>query len=366
MKERLRWGLSFYNCFMLPILEQLAQLKRRLPSFHIGATRERKVISHTHLRFRARLRVLRARFRVLNTRLFDLPGMELTRRTWREMGDDHAVDLAAAIAYYSVVSLLPLAIGLVSLFSLVLESDTVERDVYAFFHAYLPGSDGILEANVEAVSGIRGILGIFSFLGLLWTSTLLFGAVCRAVNRAWDIEYDRPFYIEKPRQIFMTLSVAPLFMISITLTTGLQVLGSENIPVLGSLSFLEHNGINALARPLPFLFSLTIFLFIYKFTPIAHTYWRYIWPGALLAALLFEIAKSVFVFYLENYAPYEKIYGTLASVIALMVWAYVSGLIVVVGAEVSSEYYRISRGAARGRPAAALNPGPPDPDRRDR
>ena len=283
-----------------------------------------KVLSRAYLRVRARLQIL-------GSRLLDLPGMELIRRTYREMGDDHAIDLAAAIAYYAILSLLPLAIGLVSVFSLVLESGTVEEDVYAFFHYYLPGSDGILEANVEAVSGIRGILGIFSFIGLLWSSTLLFGAVTRAVNRAWDIEYDRPFYIEKPRQILMAVSVAPVFMISITLTTGLQVLGSENIPVLGSLSFLEHNGINALARPLPFMFSLTIFLFIYKFTPIAHTYWRYIWPGASLAALLFEIAKSVFVFYLENYAPYEKIYGTLASVIALMVWAYVSGLIVVVG-----------------------------------
>ena len=65
-------------------------------------------------------------------RLAAVPGMELARRTWRELGDDHAIDLAAAIAYHAVLSLFPLAIGLVSLFSLVLESDAVEQEVYNF------------------------------------------------------------------------------------------------------------------------------------------------------------------------------------------------------------------------------------------
>ena len=82
--------------------------------------------------------------------------MELTRRTWRELGDDHSVDLAASIAYYAVLSLFPLAIGMVTLFSMVLESDAVEQEVHRFFHTYLPGSQGILQDNVEAVSTTSG------------------------------------------------------------------------------------------------------------------------------------------------------------------------------------------------------------------
>lgn len=276
--------------------------------------------------------------------------VELARRTWRELGDDYAVDLAASISYYAILSLFPLAIGLVSLFSLVLEADAVEREVFGFFHTYLPGSEGILAANVEAVGNVRGLLGIISAVGLLYTSTLLFGAITRAVNRAWDIPHDRPFYIEKPRHIIMTLSVAPLFVLSIGATTALQVIGNDELPILGFLAFLEHNGINTLARPLPFVFSLLIFLLIYKFAPYTRTYWRYIWPGALLAAFLFDVGKSVFVFYLENYAAYERIYGTLASVIVLLAWTYMSGMIVVIGAEVSSENQRMGLGMSRGDP----------------
>ena len=277
--------------------------------------------------------------------------VELAARTWRELGDDFAVDLTASISYYAILSLFPLAIGLVSLFSLVLEADAVEREVLGFFHTYLPGSDGILAANVVAGVNIRGLLGIISAVGLLYSSSLLFGAITRAVNRAWDIPYDCPFYIEKPRHFIMTLSVAPLFVLSMTATTALQIIGSEELPVLGRLAFLEHNGINTLARPLPFVFSLFIFLLIYKFAPYTRTHWRYVWPGAVLAAFLFDAGKSAFVFYLENYAAYEKGYGTLASVIVLLGWTYMCGMIVIIGAEVSSEYQRMRMGGSRGQPA---------------
>ena len=328
---------------MLTFPTQFAHVRQRILS--LRQRRERREAQRRTDRWR-----LHARLRWLRSYLASFTVVELARRAWRELGDDHAIDLAASIAYYSILSLFPLAIGLVSLFSLVLESDSVQEDVYQFFHAYLPGSHALLAANIEAVGNIRGILGILSLLGILWSSTLLFGAISRAVNRAWDIEHDRPFYIEKPRHILMALSLAPLFLASVSLTAGLQVLGSEEIPVLGGFSFLEHNGINALARPLPFLFSFVIFLLIYKFTPMVKTHWRYIWPGALVAALLFEIAKSVFVFYLENYAAYERIYGTLGSAIVSLAWAYVSGFIVVIGAEVSSENFRMRMGAVRGRP----------------
>ena len=117
-----------------------------------------------------RSRLARVTVRRLKRRLLSLTAMELARRTWRELGDDFAVDLAASISYYAILSLFPLAIGLLSLFSLIMEADVVEEEVFGFFRVYLPGSDGILAANVEAVENIRGLLGLLSALGLLWSS----------------------------------------------------------------------------------------------------------------------------------------------------------------------------------------------------
>ncbi len=307
---------------------------------------------------------VRVRARRFWRRLIAIPAVGLVYRTVREMGADDATHMAAGVAYYAVLSLFPLTVGLISLLGLVLNSEFLEGEVFGFFQLYLPGSKELLASNVEARGSIRGFLGIVSFLGLFWSASLLFGAITRAVNRAWDIQQDRPFYIDKLRHILMAFSVAPLFLLSIGTTAALQFLGTHNVPVIGRDQFLDNGVINLLTRPLPFLFSLTIFLLIYKFTPNTLTYWRYIWPGAVLAAVLFEVFKSAFVLYLDHFAYYEEVYGSLASVIVLLAWTYFSGLILIAGAEFSSEYERMKLGVERGRVIVDRHPVDRHPVRR--
>ena len=92
---------------------------------------------------------------------------------------------------------------------------------------------------------------------------------------------------------------------------------------------------------------------IYKFIPNTKTYWRYVWPGAVLAAVLFEVGKGLFLSYLDTFANYQRVYGSLGSVVVLLTWTYASSFILLVGAEFSSEYERMRRGIARGQVAAA-------------
>ena len=288
--------------------------------------------------------------RPTSQRIRGIPGLELGLRVWRELGDDYAVDLAASISYYAIVSLFPMVIGLVTLFTLALEWDAVEGQVFGFFHTYLPGSHVILAANPGPLNDIRSTAGILSAVALVWSSSMLFGAITRAVNRAWDIPYDRPFYTDKPLHLAMVFVVAPLFLASMATTTALQMAAGTDLPVQGYLSFLANDLINTLARVLPLAFSLVTFLLIYKFAPNVPTNWRHVWPGAVVGALLFDLTKNIFVFYMESFAAYEKVYGAFASLILLMGWIYVCGLIVVIGAEISSEHERMRLGLGRGEP----------------
>lgn len=299
---------------------------------------------------------IRVRIRRLGRKLDAIPIVHLVHRTVREMSADDATHMAAGVAYYAVLSLFPLTIGLISLLGLILDSDALESELFNFFQSYLPGSKSLLSANINAAGNIRGFLGVVSFLGLFWSASLLFGAITRVVNRAWDIHEDRPFYIDKLRHILMAFSVAPLFLMSIGTTASLHVLATNDVPVIGRVEFLDNNVINIITRPLPFLFTLAIFLMIYKFTPNTRTYWRYVWPGALLGAILFEVSKTVFVFYLDNFADYERVYGSLASLIILLAWTYVSGIILIAGAEFSSEYERMRLGVERGRVIVERHP----------
>ena len=322
------------------VVEQVARQHSRVST---GVERHREEVVK-HRRF---LRT-RVRIRRLERRLMANPAVALIYRTVREMSADDATHMAPGLAFFAVLSLFPLAIGLISLLGLLLESGEARDDVFGFLDTFLPVSERLPSAIDAETSRVRGFLGVVSFLGLFWSASLMFGAITRSVNRSWDIYQDRPFYIDKVRNIVMALSVAPLFLLSVSTTAALQMLEGSEAPVGFANVLLDHGVAKSLSRILPFLFSLFIFMLIYKFTPNTKTYWRYIWPGALLAAVMFEIFKSVFVFYVHNYSNYEEIYGSLAALIVLLVWTYFSGLILITGAEFSSEYERMRHGVERG------------------
>ncbi|MCI0846687.1 MAG: YihY/virulence factor BrkB family protein [Chloroflexi bacterium] len=268
------------------------------------------------------------------------------------MKDDDATHLAAGVAYYAMFSLFPLLLGFLAISGLVLNSEGLEQKFMDFVTDNLPGSEQIVKENVGQVVRFRGLLGIGAFIGLLWSASAVFGAINRAVNRAWDIRQDRPFYIAKPRQLAMALGVGILFLLSTSATSAIQVFTdpSRDLGVPGQ-DFLLGIGLGHLAlRMVPWAMTLLIFLMVYRFLPDCKTYWRFIWPGAVVASVLFEVAKSLFVWYLNNIATYDQVYGSLTSVMALLFWIYISALILILGAEISSEYGRMrleqERGAA--------------------
>ena len=273
------------------------------------------------------------------------------------MRDDDATHLAAGVAYYAIFSLFPLLLGFLAVAGLVLKSEGVEQNFLDFVTENLPGSERIVKENVGQVVRFRGVLGIAAIIGLLWTASAVFGAINRAVNRAWNIRRDRPFYLAKPRQMAMALAVGVLFLLSTSATSAIQVLTDPDRELgLPGQGFLLELGLRHLVlRVVPWVMTLLIFLMVYRFLPNCTTYWRYIWPGAVVAAVLFEVGKSLFVWYLNNIATYDQVYGSLTSVMALLFWIYISALILILGAEIGSEYSRIRLGEQRG--AAPATPG---------
>ena len=163
-----------------------------------------------------------------------------------------------------------------------------------------------------------------------------------AVNRAWHIPRERPFYVAKPRQLVLAIAVATLFLLSALTTLAIEVLAdpSRDLGIPGQ-NFFRGMGVGEPALwVVPWAASFSIFILLYRFAPDCKTYWRYVWTGAVVAAVLFEIGKGLFVWYLENVARYTQVYGSVASVIVLLTWIYLSSMILILGAEVSSEYSR--------------------------
>jgi len=181
----------------------------------------------------------------------------------------------------------------------------------------------------------RNALGLVSIILLLWAISGVFGALNRSMNQVWNVQRDRKFLIRKFRDILMALFAGSLLLISIE--------ANSLFPILRSLSIVEASIVLDIAgKLLSMLFVGIAFTLIYKFVPNEKIRWKYIWPGAIFGIVLFDAAKSLFVLYLAHFANYEMIYGSIASVIAFLVWIYYSAIILIMGAELNSEYARMT------------------------
>ena len=133
----------------------------------------------------------------------------------------------------------------------------------------------------------------------------------------------------------MVLSSGVLILLSLGASTFFSLLGNFHITGL-----IASAGTAVIA----FFFSLIIFLLLHKFMPVVIVSWRFIWPGALLSAVLFEAAKTVFsAIYLNHFSSFDRIYGSIASIIILLVRVFYSAYIFLLGAEFSSMLFRLKR-----------------------
>jgi membrane protein len=277
--------------------------------------------------------------------------LSLLVETVKEASHDHAKDLAAAIAFWAFFSIFPLLIGILSLAGYLLQSAELQARIYEVVTDMFPGSASLVRDNLDAVVQYRGTMSWVGIGGLLWTASKGFGAITRAVNRALGAERTDNFLLSRIRNFFMVVAVSVLMIASIAITVALEIALDP--------SFLSRLGLDAVNLPrlqgwtANFVLVFLIFALIYKLAPYVEVRWRQVLPGALLAAALFELVKSVFVVYLDRIADFEAVYGSLSSIIVLLLWLYLSAVILIYGAEYSIVRSQASEAAAETEPGGA-------------
>ena len=275
----------------------------------------------------------------------------LLRRSIAEFGEDHCTQLAASISYYVLFSIFPLAILAVAVSGLVLTDASLRQDVIDELFNALPLSEDEGRRDLErAVNGVAtglSAIGLISIFGLLWSASGMMGALRHALNQAWDTDHRRPFLRAKGIDFLMVAAVGALLSLSIGSTFFLQVARRVSGDISDSLGPVGEGATLAfevVAVLVPLLFTFSTFMLIFKFIPNVHTRFRYIWPGALVAAVLFEIVKNGFAIYLSNFGNYDAVYGSLGAVVAFLFFVFISANIVLFGAEVAAEWPRVIHG----------------------
>ena len=274
----------------------------------------------------------------------------LTQRTFQEFADDNCTQMAAAISYYVLFSLFPLVIFSIGVLGLVLQDSDVQRDLISQLTSLLPvdaEGEGNVETAVQEISGpSSGALGLIGLVGMAWSASAMFGVIRRSLNIAFDLSGRRPLVRQKLVDFGMMALLGAIFVTSIGATTILRLArtASDDIPVLGDVA-TEFGFAWAVASfVLPIFVSTAAFGVLYWIVPATHVQLRDVWPGAILAAVLFELVKLGFGIYLENFSNYDVVFGSLGAVVAFLFLVFVSANVLLLGAEVAAEYPRVIRG----------------------
>ena len=248
--------------------------------------------------------------------------------------------IAGTIAFYTLFSLFPLILGIVSVLSFL--GPTAKQDqteLATKIAEVLPVSSDYIGQQVQAVVNTRAITGIASFLALLWASSAAFGAIRKGINAAWGVKKTRPYLKERLIDITLVLGAGVVLVAVLFSTAALGVL-REVAQVLDPESEVLSQFVWELLRDLvtPTL-SFVTFVILYRFLPNTEVRLRDALPGALLASMAFSAANWVFVWYLTTFPhSYNVLYGSVGGILALLTWVYLSAIIVLLGALISSRY----------------------------
>ena len=262
---------------------------------------------------------------------------ELVKRTAKEFIADGCLDLAAQLSYYFFLALFPallFLLGLASFFSLGSISDQVVDALRTFMPADVLK---ILEDQILVISNADdgGIMTI-GFAGALWSSSAAITSIVGSLNRAYDIEEARPWWKVRLIAIGLTLGLAVLVIVSFALVMAGPTLAETLASRLGLGSVFEWTWKIVQWPLIVALISLAIG-FVYYFGPDAEQEWEWITPGAITATMLWLLASLAFKVYVSQFADYNAAYGTIGGIILFLLWFYISGLAVLVGAEMNAE-----------------------------
>ncbi len=247
---------------------------------------------------------------------------------------DQLNDLSAQLAFYFLLSLFPLLIVMLTILPFL---DLNKDLLIHWIVSQVPGEvSNLIESNVRPLlTQASGGLLSFGILATLWSASNATSALFRALNKAYNVEETRPFWKVKLYAILLT--VALVFVIAITLI--LPVFGNV---ILKWITHIVHlppliiRIINLFRWIVGFIIMVLVLMSLYFLAPDVHLAFRHVLPGAIVATIGWQIISLGFSFYVSHFTHFTSTYGSLGGVIILMMWFFLTGLILMIGGEVNA------------------------------
>ena len=246
--------------------------------------------------------------------------------------------ISGAISFYALFSFFPLVLVIISIVGFVSGSEERQTELALKIADKVPVSTEDVKDIVQDVVSARAITGIVSIVPLLWAASAAFGAVRKGINAAWGIKATRPFLRERMMDFALVLGAGLLLMGALFITPIFTFLKEITDTVAPEADVATDAFWSLLPQLLTPIMSYLTILLLYRFLPNTKVRLSDVWLGALMAAIAFEGAKWGFVWYVKTFPIYNAVYGTVGAIMALLTWVYVSAIILLFGALVTSRY----------------------------
>ncbi|ROS26060.1 YihY/virulence factor BrkB family protein [Cellulomonas sp. PhB150] len=280
----------------------------------------------------------------------DSPG-DLSKRSWlyvvrktlREFGKDQCTDLAAALTYYAVLAIAPALLAVVSLFGLVGDPQAMVDNVAKIVEdvggtSAADSVTPVLERLTQAPSA--GLALVIGLVLALWSASGYVAAFSRGMNRVYEVDEGRPIWKLRPALLLVTLVlvvIAVLIVAMVVLSGGVASSVGQTI----GLSDAFVTVWNIAKWPVVVVLVVAAVAILFHSTPnVKQPKFRWVSLGAVVAILVWVLASAAFAFYVATFSSYDKTYGSLAGVIVLLLWLWITNLALLFGAELDAEVER--------------------------
>lgn len=273
------------------------------------------------------------------------------KRTAREFRADNLSDWAAALTYYSVLSIFPGLLVLVAVVGLI--GPATVQPLLDNITQIAPGAvRSILQGAAESLQGAQGAAGAVGIIGLLlalWSASRYVAGFMRASNAIYDVPEGRPIWKTLPIRLGVTVVTGILLVASAVIV----VVTGDLAGALGRAIGLESTTVavwNIAKWPVLLVLVAVMFALLYWASPNARQGgFRWVSPGGVLAVILWVAASGLFALYVANFSSYNTTYGTMAGIIIFLIWLWISNIALLLGAELDAELER-QRAIAAGHP----------------
>ncbi len=256
--------------------------------------------------------------------------------------EDNVPDLGAQTTFYLILALFPFLIFLLSVLQYTpLDYETLIGNI----EGLLPdeGQELILDTIEEVFTNTSGALLSFSVIGALWSSLKGAQALIKATNTAYNVEETRNFFHVKAVALVVTIGVPVVILLSFFFIVFGEVIGTYVFDFFG----LSDNFIdlwNWIRFPIPIVVMILFFMLFYKLAPSLKLKFKSVFWGSLFTVVFWLLASLGFSIYVNNFSNYSNVYGSLGSIIVVILWLFISSIILIIGGEINVILSRLRRG----------------------